>query len=56
MDDFDTMSQNRSYLSKLQSENESRLNATMNGFTDPNKLVYLQIKGKNQLFKEIEET
>ena len=28
----------------------------MNGFTDSNKLVYLQVKGKNQLFKEIEES
>ena len=28
----------------------------MNGLRDFNDLVHLQIKGKNQLFKEIEET
>lgn len=28
----------------------------MNGFEKPENLVYLQVKGKNQLFKEIEET
>ena len=28
----------------------------MNGFNSPQNLVYLQVKGKNQLFKEIEET
>lgn len=28
----------------------------MNGFAEPGQLVYLQVKGKNQLYKEIEET
>ena len=27
----------------------------MNGMSDLNDLVYLQVRGKNQLFKEIEE-
>ena len=56
MDDYDSFAKKESYLDKLQNENMTRLNQTMNGFTDPNKLVYLQVKGKNQLFKEIEET
>ena len=28
----------------------------MNGFQDPKDMIHLQVKGKNQLFKEIEET
>ena len=37
--------------------NRERLYQTMNGFDDnTNSMVYLQVKGRNKLLKEIEET
>lgn len=35
--------------------NQTRMRRTLNGMSDFNDIVYLQVRGKNQLFKEIEE-
>ena len=42
----------------MRKRNEKRLNQTINGFQSNNfdNIATFQIRGKNQLFKEIEET
>ena len=44
------------YLDKIKEQNKIHIKKVMNGIEDPTKdLVHLQVKGKNQLIKEIEE-
>lgn len=56
VDNYETLSHNESYANQQRALNKKRMLSSMNGFTEPGQLVYLQVKGKNQLYKEIEET
>ena len=53
---MDSQAVEKSYFNDICKSHKNRLYETMNGFTDTNELVHLQINVKNQLFKEIEET
>ena len=44
------------YASEVKKRNEHRLRRTLNGFSHSSQFAHLQIKGRNKLVKEIEET
>merc|ERR1711935_1044253 len=46
------------YINKVKQENKERLEEVVNGFQglDSNGLAHLQVRGRSQLQKEIEET
>ncbi len=56
IDKTDSMVSPRSYTSQVRRTNQSHLSAVKHGLVNPNQLVYLQVRGRNQLQKEIEET
>ena len=56
LDNFDSFTKLNGYFNKNLDHNKTHFKRTVNGLSDPSDLVHLQIKGKNQLFKEIEET
>lgn len=56
LDTIDSLSKSKSYFNTLLAQNQNRLARTTNGIYNAQNLVHLQVKGKNQLFKEIEET
>jgi hypothetical protein len=55
LDVTDSSAKQNSYLNKSIENNRNSLYRAMGGLKDFNDLVYLQIKGKNQLYKEIDE-
>ena len=55
LESCDWSTKERSYLNQSRQSNKTQLYRTMNGFRDPKNMIHLQVKGKNQLFKEIEE-
>ena len=55
LESCDWSTKERSYLNQSRQSNKTQLYRTMNGFSDPKDMVHLQVKGKNQLYKEIEE-
>ena len=56
LESHDWSTKENSYFKDASSKNQNQLCRTMNGFQDPKDMIHLQVKGKNQLFKEIEET
>ena len=52
----DTSSKNTAYVNKTRIQNEKRVQDAVGGMKKFNDLCYLQVKGMNQLQKEIEET
>ena len=57
IESFDSTCKTNSYVNELRNRNRNRITQTMNGFQNStcDILVGFQVKGKNQLFKEIEE-
>lgn len=53
---IDSFGNQKSYFNDLMKSNSNRYARVTNGLADPLNLVHLQVKGKNQLLKEIEET
>ena len=53
---YDSTLKKQSYMSKIIDENTCHLHDTTNGISDGNQLVYLQVRGQNQLLKEIQQT
>lgn len=56
LDSNDSLAHESSYAGQMMALNRKKLSKTMYGMQDMSNLVYLQVKGKNQLYKEIEET
>ena len=52
---IDSTGHTRSYFNKTKNLNKSRLSQVINGMQDVKDICYLQVSGKNQFEKEIEE-
>ena len=55
MNKIDSTCKPNSYINKTRADNKNAIKQAMNGMEDMNQLSYLQIKGQNQLKKEIED-
>ena len=53
---IDSFGNKSSYFNNVMKSNSNRFARVMNGLANPTNLLHLQVKGKNQLYKEIEET
>ena len=51
----DRSSKLKSYYNTTYNQNRPLIAQTMNGLSDHRDLIHLQVKGKNQLYKEIDE-
>ena len=56
LDAWDSVSKDQQYFQKMRKSNRTCHARNLSGMSTPTDLVCLQVKGKNQLFKEIEET
>lgn len=55
IDTCNRFQRDKAYIAEERAKNEASLSRTLNGFSDMSNLVYLQIRGKSKLQKEIEE-
>ena len=56
MDKIDSSGRRSSYLNQTKHNNKIKLKKIMNGMATVKDLCHLQVKGRSQLAKEIEET
>ena len=55
VEQIDSTGRTRSYFNMTKNLNRSRLQQVINGMQDVKDICYLQVSGKNQFEKEIEE-